>query len=329
MSKFKDAYDWAFLPSNLPEMGTVKPLNKLSDELFQRHSRVTNEEARQKRPESNARPIFVKVGVVEIPSAGSLLGSAYLEVGGCTKVMAVVRGPIPLSNMSNKLSVSSKIQALPMNLMSSVDATISESPVASIEIDSPGRLYVHVRYAPFANPYLTTSLTSISDSLANLVNQALAPAISLENYPKSAIEIDLTVIEDDGSLLAALISVSSAAVAHAGIHMKDLVIASSCLLLEKEGNLESSSSRIILVDPCLADEMSSSLLTSHQKWMERSTIILAYMPSLHEISHLYMIGRSTPDGLMETIEWCQEACQAFYSIIKAALLTSIDKLSNI
>lgn len=64
-----------------------------------------------------------------------------------------------------------------------------------------------------------------------MLEQALAPAIRLKNYPKAAIEVFVTVIENGGtfSCLAAAITAASTALATAGIEMVDIVTACSAV----------------------------------------------------------------------------------------------------
>ena len=63
--------------------------------------------------------------------------------------------------------------------------------------------------------------------------QALAPAVRLELLPKSAIDIYINVLENDGtsSCLAAAIVAASTALADAGIEMLDQVTACSAVRL--------------------------------------------------------------------------------------------------
>jgi exosome complex component MTR3 len=59
------------------------------------------------------------------------------------------------------------------------------------------------------------------------VQQSLAPAVRLELFPKSTIDIFLTIIENDGleSCVAAAAVAASTALADAGIEMVGLVTA--------------------------------------------------------------------------------------------------------
>jgi len=64
-----------------------------------------------------------------------------------------------------------------------------------------------------------------------IIQQAFLPAVRLNLYPKSSIDIYITVIENDGTTacLAAAITCASIALTDAGIQMYDLVAAASAV----------------------------------------------------------------------------------------------------
>ena len=61
------------------------------------------------------------------------------------------------------------------------------------------------------------------------MEQALAPAVRLDLYPKSTIDVVVTVLEADGNVssLAASLLGASLALADAGVEMVDLVVATT------------------------------------------------------------------------------------------------------
>ncbi|CAG8743312.1 5155_t:CDS:2 [Racocetra fulgida] len=101
--------------------------------------------------------------------------------------------------------------------------------------------------------------------LSQLVIEALVPSIRLDLLPKSTIDIYITVLENDGtaSCLAAAITCASVAVADAGIEMLDLVPASSAIYMDSD----------------LVEEQH-----------ETGYLILSYMPSLKEVTHILQSG---------------------------------------
>lgn len=73
------------------------------------------------------------------------------------------------------------------------------------------------------------SLRRREKEISLLIQQALYPAVRLQQYPKSTIDIVIQVLEWDGlwSTIAASISACSLAIADAGIEMVDLISASA------------------------------------------------------------------------------------------------------
>lgn len=59
------------------------------------------------------------------------------------------------------------------------------------------------------------------------INEALCPAVKIESYPKSVIQITIVVLENDGSCLGHAITCASLALMNAGIEMTDIVVGSS------------------------------------------------------------------------------------------------------
>jgi exosome complex component MTR3 len=65
--------------------------------------------------------------------------------------------------------------------------------------------------------------TAEETELSEAVAQALSTSVRLEQYPKSLIDLYVTVLEDDGCALAAAITCASLALANAGIELNDMV----------------------------------------------------------------------------------------------------------
>lgn len=64
-----------------------------------------------------------------------------------------------------------------------------------------------------------------------MLQQALVPALLLEKYPKSQIDVFVNVLENDGTYasLAAAVTVASLALQDAGFEMRDSVMACSAV----------------------------------------------------------------------------------------------------
>jgi exosome complex component MTR3 len=109
----------------------------------------------------------------------------------------------------------------------------------------------------------------------------------LEQYPKSLIDLYITVLEDDGSALAAAITCASLALANAEIEISDLV--AGCALGLEEGRL--------IMDPASAEAAT-----------QRTTLTVAYMPALDEVSGIVQSGEMPLAMQAAAIQACVAGC---------------------
>ncbi|EJT99344.1 ribosomal protein S5 domain 2-like protein, partial [Dacryopinax primogenitus] len=160
--------------------------------------------SKRTREPAAIRPIFLHTGLV--PAAS---GSAYLE-SPPLKLVVSVYGP-----RQQKPSTSSASGVLPS--------------LSSSAYSEKGTLSVSLKFAPFATRVRKAPLKETEDREISLrVRAALAPAVLLERYPKSSIDVYIHVLESDqgqgDALVCAAITAASAALAHAGVEMRGLVV---------------------------------------------------------------------------------------------------------
>lgn len=142
---------------------------------------------------------------------------------------------------------------------------------------------------------------------SQILVEALTPAVRVELLPKSAIDIYVNVLENDGtsSCLAAAIVASSVALADAGIEMLDQVTACSTIFMNDHD---------ILMDGTEIEETN-----------KEGSLVLSYMPSLNEVTHILQSGRSDSAISSKAIEQCIDGCSKIYSVMSNSLLQSLDK----
>ena len=161
---------------------------------------------------NDLRPIKLEVGILKNAD-----GSAHIEWGK-NKITAAVYGP---------KEVHPKHQVL------------------------PDRALLRSRYhmAPFSVDERKNPAPSRREiEISKVIREALQPAVIVENYPRTAIEVWVEVLQSDGGSRVAGITAASLALADAGIDMRDMVVGCSCGLLgdqvvadlddteDKEGN---------------------------------------------------------------------------------------------
>ncbi len=138
-----------------------------------------------------------------------------------------------------------------------------------------------------------------SIELSMVIKNALLPAVFVKEYPKSQIEIFVSIIQADAGTRCAAISAASMALADAGIAMKDIV--SSVAV----GHVNNK----VVVD-----------LNKEEEDVEGTTDIpLAYMPRMKKITLLQLDGKMPKDKLREAIALGTKSCEKIYEVQKKAL----------
>ncbi|KAI1395357.1 exoribonuclease [Hypoxylon fuscum] len=215
--------------------------------------------------DNTTRKIFLKTGVT--PSAS---GSAYLEVedpnsdrpsGTSLKLTCTIHGP----------------RALPRS-----------APFSPHVI-----LTTHVKYAPFATRQRRGYLRDSSErDLGVHLETALRGAIIADRWPKSGVDIIVTVIEGDQNrdspeyerdeswdmmnVLSGCITVASAAIADAGIDCVDTVAGGVAALVAKDAK----SQPFIVLDPDVAGY--------HRIF---AACCVAYLPIRDEVTNIWFKGQ--------------------------------------
>jgi len=208
------------------------------------------------------RPVKMEVGV--LPNAD---GSAYLEQGK-NKILVGVYGPK---------------EAHPRH------------------IAKQDRAVIQCRYhmAPFSVDERKSPAPSRRDvELSKVIRQALEPAVFLEYYPKTSIQVYIEILQADGGTRCAGITTASLALADAGIPMRDLVVA--CAAGKADGKL--------MVD----------LMDTEDKLGE-ADVPVAFMPNLNAITLLQMDGSLSVDEFENAISMALDGCKQLYALQKEAL----------
>jgi len=208
------------------------------------------------------RPTKIEVGVL-----GNADGSAYIEQGK-NKILAAVYGPH---------EVHPKHLALP----------------------DRSRLRCRYHMAPFSVDERKSPAPSRRElELSKVIREALEPAIFLEYYPRTSIDLFIEVLQAHGGTRCAGITVASLALADAGIPMRDLIVA--CAAGKVEGQL--------VLD-----------LTDAEDKQGEADVPLAYMPNLNAITLLQMDGQLTLEEFEKAVTLSIEGCKQLYKLQKEAL----------
>jgi len=228
------------------------------------------------RTVATVRPIFARVGAIS-----RARGSSYVELGR-TKVICAVYGPREVSRRE--------------------------------EFSMNGQLLCYMKYARFSS--LTQHRQHQQDmqerELSQVLREALEPAVILDKFAKSRMDIFVTVLEDDGGCLACAITAASLALTHARVDMFDLVIGASLRCCEQ----------LIVVDPS-SDEEQLCISETSRSVTNDSTLTIGYMPSLRQVSALLLDGVIDQATNQKCIAACIETCVKLYPVLQLCIKESL------
>lgn len=166
----------------------------------------------------------------------------------------------------------------------------------------PDRMLLRCRYSmlPFSvvEERKSPSPTRREVEISKVIREALEPAIFLEEYPRTSVDIFIEVIEADGSTRVASITAASVALADAGIPMGDLVAGVSAGKIEGKLALDLSG---------LEDQYGEGDMP------------IAMMPRLGEVTLLQADGKFTKEEIVQALAMAREAIMKLYEEQRRAL----------
>ncbi|KAJ5279132.1 hypothetical protein N7478_004504 [Penicillium angulare] len=267
---------------NGPEEGTRPP-------VYASHlkSGGATDRAQRQRESTDLRKIFLKTGL--IPSAS---GSSYLEFAPSSSLANARSNPKSLIPPSSALKLSCTVHG--------------PKPLPRSAAFSPNLvLTTHVKYAPFAARKRKGHIRDASErDLGVHLETALRGAIIAERWPKSGIDLTITILEaeDDRwwadapdlhdaswgmmNVLAGCITAASAAIADAHIDCLDLVSGGVSALVSDDSTEDSTAAPKLMLDADPAE---------HRSIM--AACVVAYMPARDEITELWLKGESSKIAL--------------------------------
>ena len=137
-----------------------------------------------------------------------------------------------------------------------------------------------------------------STEISMVTTDALAPAIFLEEFPRSVIDVFITIIQADAGTRTAGINAASVALADAGIPMRDLVAAVAAGKIGSE----------YVIDLAYKEEEESD-----------ADLPVAYLPRAKKLSLLQMDGDLPPEDVKKAMQLAVRGCEQICEAQKAAL----------
>jgi exosome complex component RRP41 len=208
------------------------------------------------------RPLKIEAGVLERAD-----GSAYLEIGG-NKILAAVYGPRELH-----------VRRIMRPDMAVIRCRYNMAPFSVGDRKRPGP-------------------DRRSVEISKITADALRPAVFLEKFPRSTIDVFIEVLEAEGGTRCAGITAASVALADAGVPMRDLVV--SCAAGKADGK--------VVLD-----------LSEDEDKEGEADLPVAIMPRSGKITLLQMDGHLTPDEFEKALDLAIEGCKKINAVQKEAI----------
>jgi len=138
--------------------------------------------------------------------------------------------------------------------------------------------------------------------LEDCLQAALSQSLRFEDYPKTVIEVELVVLQHDGSLLSACMAAATLALADARVQLYDLVTCCQVAVILEEDGTQSS-----LADPNFEEEQAAV-----------ANVTLAIMPNWKEVTMWQQSGAAPQVAL----DLCQDGCRTMHRLLRQKLLES-------
>lgn len=209
------------------------------------------------------RPVRIEAGVLKNAD-----GSAYIEFGK-NKIMVAVYGPKEVHPKHMALSDRSVLRCRYHMAPFSVDERKNPAP-SRREIE-----------------------------ISKIIREALEPAVILEDYPRTAIDVYIEVLQSDGGSRCAGVSAASVALADAGVNMRDLVAACAA----------GKANDTIVLDINDAEDKEG-----------QADMPIAYLPNLNQVTLMQVDGVLSREEYKKCLDVALQGCKKVYQLQKEALM---------
>jgi len=134
--------------------------------------------------------------------------------------------------------------------------------------------------------------------IGKVLKEALKPALILEKFPRTVVDVFLEVLQADGGSRCAALAAASVALADAGIPMRDMVSA------------------------CAAGKVADTIVldvNNEEDQAGQADMPVGYMPNLEQVTLFQLDGVLTPDEYKKCLETAIIGCKQVYEIQKKAI----------
>mmetsp|Transcript_17717 Transcript_17717/g.27792 ORF Transcript_17717/g.27792 Transcript_17717/m.27792 type:complete len:327 (+) Transcript_17717:142-1122(+) len=312
---------------------------------------------------SNRKPSTLRPLSAELSPLHRSDGSASLKCGN-THILAAVQGPIA-PRISNRERYERGIVSVAFSkglvMMSNAAAGGGNSSSAGVVQDGDKKDDV-------ANKS-TNAMTSLSVPLPSgggatereleyFLRDALSSCIMLERYPRCVIQVVIQIVQADGSVLGTAVNCAVMALMDAGIAMRGLAVAATCVAINKsplsraedmdvdasDTDQNTSDKVTIWLDPTAEEESgeghgmvvivvdaskipkqsTSSSITSVSNDMDQVELN-GEQDDANIITSFTYGSPLSLDGLLSSIESSKQSCAAFTAFMRLAVEQKVQK----
>lgn len=146
-----------------------------------------------------------------------------------------------------------------------------------------------------------------SQELSKMTQWALEPALDLEAFPNTVIDVEIQILQADAGTRTAGINAAALALAHAGIPMRGLVSSVALGKLDQE----------IVVDIDKSEE-------DFEGGEGATDFPLAKLMGTDNYTLLQLDGKIQPDRIQEVLDLAEEALNQIYEVQKKALKSTVE-----
>lgn len=147
----------------------------------------------------------------------------------------------------------------------------------------------------------------------SVLRHTLEGVILLTLHPRTAIQIVVQVVQQDGSILACAVNAACAALADAGVPMSCMVGASSCVL-RRDG--------VLVVDPDGQEEEAAQAVVSAAFHYRGGAAVEsdASDPTVDEgVAMCYAVGPLSEGQYLQAVDVCRAGCKRVAFFMKLAI----------
>ncbi|MBU0760665.1 MAG: exosome complex exonuclease Rrp41 [Nanoarchaeota archaeon] len=141
-----------------------------------------------------------------------------------------------------------------------------------------------------------------SNEISKVTGWALEPAVDLDAFPNTVIDVQIYILQADAGTRTAGINAASMALAHAGIPMRDLVCSVALGKIDKD----------LIADLTKEEE-------DFKEGEGATDFAIAKLATCDEFSLLQMDGKIQPEKVKEITKMAEETCKEIYEVQKKAL----------